>query len=80
MKFLERELSGLPPVIQQASLLQLECAIREIHGRLTIHDTTIDDFTLHRLCGKIYGVVDFIQKFKRVLEEAETASDETPQT
>jgi hypothetical protein len=67
--FLAREFEGVPEEVQKVALKQLEQTIREIHGRVTIHDTTCDIMTLHRMCGKIHAIVDFVQKFRRDLND-----------
>ena len=71
--FLRDELEGLPDTIQDAALKQVESAVREIAGRFAIHDDTLTDVTIYRMCGKIYGVMDFLQKLKRELEDQKPA-------
>jgi hypothetical protein len=67
--FLSKEFDGVPEDLKAVSLKQLEQVVREISMRMNMSDNTIHDFTLHRLCGKIFGVVDFLQRFKKALQD-----------
>jgi hypothetical protein len=66
MEFLKKELEGLPATVQETVLAALEQAVRELVGRMQL-----DTADLSRVCGKIYGIMVFVQRFRKVLDEQE---------
>lgn len=68
-KFLSEYLADIPEEVQDHLIDQLETAIKGIHQnfKMTIHDTTIRDFTLQRMCAMIYSVLELSQGFRDAL-------------
>ena len=68
--FLDKEFEGVPEEFRGIALAQLQEAIREINGRMSMGSSdAIHDLALHRMCGKIFGVLDFLRRFRRALQD-----------
>lgn len=67
MRFLERELSGLPPLYQQAVLEQLEGVVRQT--RNTVLEGSDKQALL--LCARIFAILENAAKIQKTLDKDE---------
>ena len=74
MEFLHKELDGVPADLRQVALRQLEEAIRAACVITHVHGMQGNVLPYMAICAKISNVVDFLQKFKRDLQD-ERVSD-----
>lgn len=67
MELFEQEFEGVPPVVKEKLLRQIEDAVRKINQRYgyAIRDHTIQHFTFHEVCGIIRSVFDLAQNFRQ---------------
>ena len=69
MNFLKDELEGLPPVVVEAVLLQLESAVREAKHAHTMPYTNGHDLQCMAICAKIAQSLDFLRRFRQATED-----------
>lgn len=67
--FLEKEFENVPDEIRDISLQQIQQILREICVKIKLNNELAQNLHLIRDCAKIYAVLDFAQKFKRVLSD-----------
>ncbi|MHA1962078.1 MAG: hypothetical protein ACW99U_17880 [Candidatus Thorarchaeota archaeon] len=71
MRFLEKELRGLPEALQVAIKQRLESVIRELYRYYReplSHDDPMHYEALSKISAKIYGLLDSAQGFRKILD------------